>query len=96
MRAKIYFARVVTLPAPLAAWSAGILCGAVSGSYALPLLAECLWLWWVVSTLAGRRFYLFHNDGRGHFVDQAVARGVALVSNQPHVGFSVNIGTFAL
>ena len=53
LRAKIYFARVVTLPAPLATWSAGVLCGAVTVSYALPLLAECLWLWWVVSTLAG-------------------------------------------
>src|SRR5205085_4844441 len=51
--AKIYFARVVTLPAPLATWSAGVLCGAVTVAYALPLLAECLWLWWVVSTLAG-------------------------------------------
>jgi hypothetical protein len=52
-RAKLYLARVVTLPAPVAAWSAGVLCGAVPGAYALPLLAECVWLWWLVSTVAG-------------------------------------------
>jgi hypothetical protein len=47
-----------------------------------------------VTTLAGTRFFLFHNDGRGHFVDQAVARGVALASDLPHVGFSVNVGDY--
>jgi hypothetical protein len=52
-RAKLYFARVVTLPAPVAVWTAGMLCGAVPGFYALPLLAECAWLWWLVSTVAG-------------------------------------------
>ncbi|MDT5155749.1 MAG: hypothetical protein QOH51_106 [Acidobacteriota bacterium] len=52
-RAKLYFARVLTLPVPFATWAAGILCGAVPGVYALPLLAECAWLWWMVSTIAG-------------------------------------------
>jgi hypothetical protein len=52
-RAKLYLARVVTAPAALAAWVAGLLCGAVPLAYALPLLAECAWLWWLVSTAAG-------------------------------------------
>ncbi|MDT5294259.1 MAG: hypothetical protein QOJ76_1139 [Acidobacteriota bacterium] len=52
-RAKLYLARVVTCPAPVAAWTAGVLLGAVPGAYALPLLAECVWLWWLVSTVAG-------------------------------------------
>ncbi|MDT7808910.1 MAG: hypothetical protein QOJ70_2723 [Acidobacteriota bacterium] len=52
-RAKLYLARVMTLPAPVAAWGAGVLCGAVPGSYVVPLLAECVWLWWLVSTVAG-------------------------------------------
>jgi hypothetical protein len=52
-RAKLYFTRVVALPAPFAAWAAGVACGAVPAFYALPLLAECLWLWWLVSTLVG-------------------------------------------
>jgi hypothetical protein len=52
-RAKLYYARAVTLPAALAAWAAGVLCGASPGFYVLPLLAECVWLWWIVSTLAG-------------------------------------------
>jgi hypothetical protein len=52
-RAKLYLARVLTLPAPAAAWAAGVLCGAAPASYAPALLAECLWLWWMVSTAAG-------------------------------------------
>ncbi|HEX6184698.1 MAG TPA: hypothetical protein VFZ44_12510 [Pyrinomonadaceae bacterium] len=52
-RAKLYLARVVSAPAALAAWGAGVACGAVPGSYALPLLAECAWLWWITSTAAG-------------------------------------------
>jgi len=51
-RAKLYLARVLTAPAPLAAWGAGVACGAVPFAYALPLLAECAWLWWLVSTAA--------------------------------------------
>jgi hypothetical protein len=47
-----------------------------------------------VTTLAGTRFFLFHNDGRGHFVEQAAARGVARASNNPHIGFSVDVGDF--
>jgi len=52
-RAKLYYARVVTLPAALAAWAVGCLCGASPAFYVLPLLAECVWLWWIVSTLCG-------------------------------------------
>jgi hypothetical protein len=56
-RAKLYVARVITLPSAVAAWLAGVLCGAVPVVYALPLLAECVWLWWLVSTLAGGLAY---------------------------------------
>jgi hypothetical protein len=56
-RAKLYAARVLTLPIALLAWLAGVLCGAVPFVYALPLLAECVWLWWLVSTLAGGLAY---------------------------------------
>ena len=52
-RAKLYYARAVTLPAPLVAWAVGCLCGAAPAFYVLPLLAECVWIWWLVSTLAG-------------------------------------------
>jgi hypothetical protein len=52
-RAKLYLARVVTLPAALSAWAAGAASGAAPASYVLPLLAECVWLWWIVSTVAG-------------------------------------------
>lgn len=56
-RAKLYLARVITLPAPVAAWVIGLSCGGVPAVYALPLLAECLWLWWLVATLAGGLAY---------------------------------------
>jgi hypothetical protein len=56
-RAKLYAARVLTLPVAVAAWLAGLLCGAVPVVYALPLLAECVWLWWLVGTLAGGLAY---------------------------------------
>lgn len=51
-RAKLYLARVLAAPAALAAWVAGVACGAVPAAYAPALLAECAWLWWVVSTAA--------------------------------------------
>jgi hypothetical protein len=53
LRAKIWYARFVTMPAPLIIWGAGALTGTSPLYYALPLLAECLWLWWLVSSLMG-------------------------------------------
>lgn len=52
-RAKLWYARLVTLPAPLVAWMAGALSGGVPLFYVLPLLGEVLWLWWLVGTVAG-------------------------------------------
>ncbi|HZI19517.1 MAG TPA: hypothetical protein VEY09_13075 [Pyrinomonadaceae bacterium] len=56
-RAKLFYARVLTLPAALLAWAAGSLAGASPLSYVAPLLGECLWLWWLVGTLAGGLAY---------------------------------------
>ncbi|HLF84998.1 MAG TPA: hypothetical protein VI837_12560, partial [Blastocatellia bacterium] len=53
LRAKICYARFLTCPAPLIIWVAGTLTGSVPVFYLLPLLAECLWLWWLVSSLMG-------------------------------------------
>lgn len=50
---KLWYARVVSLPAPLIAWLIGVLSGTVPLFYALPLLLECFWLWWLVSTIIG-------------------------------------------
>jgi hypothetical protein len=52
-QAKLWYARLVSLPAPLAVWAAALGSGACPLFYALPLLAECLWIWWLVSTLMG-------------------------------------------
>jgi hypothetical protein len=53
LRAKVSYARFISLLAPLIVWSAGVLTGRCPMFYALPLLAECLWLWWLVSSIMG-------------------------------------------
>jgi hypothetical protein len=52
-QAKLWYTRIVTLPAPLITWAAGMVIGKVPLSYAVPLLAECLFLWWLVSSIIG-------------------------------------------
>lgn len=52
-RAKLWYARLLTLPAPFVVWAASCASGVVPVFYALALLAECLWIWWLVSGLAG-------------------------------------------
>ncbi|HYP53107.1 MAG TPA: hypothetical protein VEQ42_06175, partial [Pyrinomonadaceae bacterium] len=52
-RAKLWYARLVALPAPVAAWALAVVTGAVPVSYAALLLVECVWLWWLVSSAAG-------------------------------------------
>ncbi len=47
-----------------------------------------------VTTFASHRYYFFHNDGHGHFSEQAVERGLAQDDGTVHVGFSVNAGDF--
>ncbi|HVF28428.1 MAG TPA: hypothetical protein VM943_09325, partial [Pyrinomonadaceae bacterium] len=47
--AKAWYARLVSTPAPVLVWAAGIMTGQIPTFYALPLLAECVWLWWMVS-----------------------------------------------
>ncbi len=47
-----------------------------------------------VTTLGGRRFYLFHNRGRGRFVEDARSRGLAQATPDVHVGFSVAVGDY--
>lgn len=52
-RSKLWYARMVTIPAPWVVWLAGVITGKIPGFYVLPLLLECLWLWWLVSTVMG-------------------------------------------
>lgn len=53
LRAKLYYARSLLLPAAASGWLVGLASGAIPAFYALPLLLELLWLWWLVGTLAG-------------------------------------------
>ncbi|HYO91067.1 MAG TPA: hypothetical protein VEQ40_05495 [Pyrinomonadaceae bacterium] len=56
--AKLWYARLLTLPASIAVYVAGISAALIGGTplplyYLLPLLAECLWLWWLASSIIG-------------------------------------------
>jgi hypothetical protein len=53
LRSKIWYARLLTLPAPLIIWLAGTVTGSTPMYYVVPLLAECLWLWWLLSSIMG-------------------------------------------
>ena len=50
---KIWYARLITMPAPVLIWIVGLVLDASPLFYSLPLLAECLWLWWLLSTFSG-------------------------------------------
>ncbi|MGA9771808.1 MAG: hypothetical protein WBV94_22445 [Blastocatellia bacterium] len=52
-QAKLWYARIVTSPAPLIIWAVGMLTGKAPVIYALPLMAECLMLWWMISSVFG-------------------------------------------
>jgi hypothetical protein len=59
-KAKLWYARIVTLPVVLVSYIAGVMVGTTVNQgggvpllYVVPLLAECLWLWWLASTVAG-------------------------------------------
>lgn len=78
--AKLWYARLVTLPAPVVAWAAGVATGEVPVFYALPLLAECLWLWWAVSTLCGAlAFEVAAEPGLGLVLMAFVSVGVGML-----------------
>ena len=47
-----------------------------------------------VTTFGGERFYLFINDGEGHFTEEAVERGASMLSADTHMGFSVAFGDY--
>ena len=52
-QAKLWYARLVSAPAPLVVWTAGLLTGKAPLFYSVPLLMECLWLWWLASSIIG-------------------------------------------
>ncbi|HET9530215.1 MAG TPA: hypothetical protein VFQ92_07685 [Blastocatellia bacterium] len=52
-QAKLWYARIVSMPAPALAWLAGMMTGQAPWSYSIPLFAECVAIWWLVSSIAG-------------------------------------------
>ncbi|HKS28052.1 MAG TPA: hypothetical protein VJS44_09540 [Pyrinomonadaceae bacterium] len=60
--AKLWYARLLTLPVVLAVFVLGVAAALMGGTplplyYLPPLLAECLWLWWLASTIIGALAY---------------------------------------
>lgn len=53
LRSKIWYSRILTFVTPFVVWGAGVLTGSVPFAYVVPLLGECLWLWWLMSSLMG-------------------------------------------
>jgi hypothetical protein len=52
-RSKLLFTRAASCVAPFAAWLVAVATGSIPLFYVVPLLLECLWVWWIVSTLIG-------------------------------------------
>jgi hypothetical protein len=52
-QAKLWYARIISSPAPVLAWLAGTMTGESPWSYSIPLLAECVIIWWAVSSIIG-------------------------------------------
>jgi hypothetical protein len=55
---KLWYTRCITLPVMLLIYAVGIVAAMAGGNmvpvfYTLPLLAECVWLWWLISSLTG-------------------------------------------
>ncbi|MEM7153126.1 MAG: CRTAC1 family protein [Myxococcota bacterium] len=50
----------------------------------------------MVSVVAEMRYYLYVNDGTGHFTDEALIRGADITTLRPHVGMSVAVGDYDL
>ena len=47
-----------------------------------------------VTAIGTTRFFLFLNDGSGHFSEEAVLRGAAVETAFTHIGFGVEIGDY--
>ena len=80
--AKCWYARAVSFPAPLIVWAVGASTGALPASYIGPALLECLWLWWMVSTLMGAlAFEMPTKPGLGLIVmlTPAIALGICVL-----------------
>lgn len=52
-QAKVWYTRVVSLPAPFVSFAVGVVFSDAPAFYLIPLFVECLFLWWMVSTLVG-------------------------------------------
>lgn len=57
LRAKLWYARLASLPGALAVTVAGLLTFTEPAYYVVPLICECALLWWMVSSLIGALAY---------------------------------------
>jgi hypothetical protein len=79
--AKLWFSRTVGAPAPLVVFAAALSTGRLPGLYAAPLLLECLWIWWVMSSIVGSlSFEIPDRPGAALAVLLGVAAAVGTIS----------------
>jgi hypothetical protein len=58
LKAKLWYTRLITFPVMVLMYAAGVAASLIGEAdlplfYLVPLLAECVWLWWVMSSFAG-------------------------------------------
>jgi hypothetical protein len=58
LKAKLWYTRLITFPVMVLMYATGVAASLISNAdlplfYLVPLLAECVWLWWVMSSFAG-------------------------------------------
>jgi len=53
LKSKLWFSRFASLGGALLVTLAGLLTFTTRGYYIIPLIFECAWLWWMVSSLMG-------------------------------------------
>jgi hypothetical protein len=51
--AKLWYTRLITLPGAALVCTMGVLTFSAPAYYVVPLIAECLWLWWMISSVTG-------------------------------------------
>jgi hypothetical protein len=82
MQAKLWYTRIVTLPAPILAWAAGYLTGKAPLVYGPLLFVECLLLWLLVSTImGGLAFEIPNRPGIAIIVMLTIALAAGLFSS---------------
>src|SRR5262249_41847463 len=82
LQSKLWYSRIASLPGALLVTAAGVLTFTVPGYYIVPLICECAWLWWMVSSLMGAlSFEMPARPGLGAVLMCTVALGAGAITD---------------